>query len=294
MQEAKRFGCGRRGGSFCLCPKSLHTLSDRTTQLSEAGRRDRTKPTDCRSPLTLLPRPTETRIRATSSCHCSPASRGSVFPHQLWVYSCFRTRTIVCFFFPCLECSSTINSHAVSSFTVSIQCQIPLDLSLWARPLLFLSCPPRFCLSLTPGLIFFKALTLRGLFSCMCISLSHSRHTALKWALCWQDLYVCFVPCPWPPQCFPFRRWCETHHKCTMLSSSLNELSQLSRVHTRRRKAAAVPLLLLLSGRPCTMLFSLWFMDSVPLRLGTAPLHNWFLNWFFNFNKVLVFSFLYF
>lgn len=130
---------------------------------------DRAKPTDRREPGYELLLPVIVHLLPVGQTF--PINFESILASELGQ---------LFFFFPCLECSSTINSYAVSFFTVSIQCQIPLDLSLWARPLLFLSCHPRTCLSRTPGLIFFKALTLRGLFSCMCISLSHSRHTALK------------------------------------------------------------------------------------------------------------------
>lgn len=128
--------------------------------------------------------------------------------------------------------------------------------------------PPGTYFSLTLWLTFFTALTLRGLSSCVCISLSASRHTALEWVLwCRICMSVCTVSLA--PTML-------SHHKCTRLSSSLKELCKLGRIHTRRRKAAAVPLLLLLSGhsRSCTTLFSSWCMDSVPLWLETAPLRN--------------------
>lgn len=141
MQEAKRLGCGHGGGSFCLCPKSLHTLSDRTTQLSEAGRscneRDRAKPTDFifMSRFTLLPRSRGTQDMGRSPLFLPVIVRllpaGQPFPS-------FSSSEFILaselgqlfFFFSYLECSSTISSQAVAFFTVGIQCQIPLDVSL--------------------------------------------------------------------------------------------------------------------------------------------------------------------
>lgn len=140
MQEAKILGCSPRGGSFCLCPKSLHTLSDRTTQLSEAsgsckGIRE-TELNHLAAGLysrSFLGRG-EPRIRAisaASSCHCAPASCGSAFPRPSAALSLFPLQNLDnCSFSSRLKCSSTINSHAVAFFTVGIQCQIPLDVSL--------------------------------------------------------------------------------------------------------------------------------------------------------------------
>lgn len=141
MQEAKRLGCSHGGGSFCLCPKSVHTLSARTTQLSEAGGSCKGMGVTELSQLTAglnsrsflgQGEPRNQAIPAAFSRHCAPASHGSAFSRPSAAMSLFSLQDLdnCSFFFPCLECSSTINSHAVSFFTVGIQCQIPLDLSL--------------------------------------------------------------------------------------------------------------------------------------------------------------------
>lgn len=123
----------------------------------------------------LLPRPRGTqdpsdlRFFFLSLCACFPRVSLS---HPSAALSLFLLQNVDnCSFSSYLECSSTISSQAVAFFTVGIQCQIPLDVSLApvgkVPPLPV--CPPGTCFSLTPGLTFFKALTPRGLFSCVCI-----------------------------------------------------------------------------------------------------------------------------